>query len=158
MNMKGVSSVIAIILILMIVVALAALAYTWFTGIFASLTSTTSTAVTTTTSSMSVQYVIESSSQPAAGGTLTTIIRNTGTTSIDCTKMACYLADVAYTTCGSGQTAALGYGGKCTLIVGSAPACPNNPCPTSGNNVRQCGKSITTTTETGLQQALNITC
>jgi len=89
--MKGVSSVIAIILILMIVIALAALAYTWFSGIFASLTSTAGTAVTTTTGAMATQFTIESVKQ--TGTSVSFVIRNTGTQTIDLTNTNVYTGD-----------------------------------------------------------------
>ena len=131
----------------MIVIALSALAYTWFSGIFASMTASAGTAVTTTTNAMQVQYMLESA--PQVGTLIGAYLRNTGTQIIDCTKVACYVNDVlANASCG--VTTNLNKGDVCVLVAANQPAC------TCVNH--QCGKSLSVTTVTGLQQTLNVTC
>jgi len=99
--MKGVSEVIAIILILMIVIALAALAYTFFSDTMGQITGQASTSVGQTSDAMATSFMIE-----AARNTSTTVnatIRNTGSQSIDLSKLTVYVND-AYVTVTSGNT------------------------------------------------------
>jgi len=118
--MKGVSEVIAIILILMIVIALAALAYTWFSGIFASMTGAAGTAVTTTTQAMATQFQLESAKQSTT--TINFYMRNTGTQTIDLSKVAVYSGDSPLTCAGCASTLTAGMRSG-VITANGAPAC-----------------------------------
>jgi flagellin-like protein len=153
--MKGVSSVIAIILILMIVIALAALAYTWFSGIFASLTSTAGTAVTTTTGAMATQFSIETSKGTNGAGSVTLVIRNTGTQNIDTTKLSAYVNDAPCT--GTGTVNPLIPGAYLTTPISLTNCltctCTSGICYNSGKI-----ETIIITIGTGLQNSATVTC
>ncbi len=100
--MKGVSEVIAIILILMIVIALAALAYTFFSDTMGQITGQASTSVGQTSDAMATSFMIEAARNSTAT-TVNATIRNTGSQSIDLSKLTVYVND-AYVTVTSGNT------------------------------------------------------
>ena len=138
----------------MIVIALAALAYTWFSGIFASLTSTAGTAVTTTTGAMATQFVIDAAKQTTATS-ITFVIRNTGTQSIDLGTLNAYLSDgtalseSASTILTSGQRSAPIPATGATTCT----ACTAGICYVSGKI-----QTIRITIGTGLENAATVNC
>jgi len=152
--MKGVSEVIAIILILMIVIALAALAYTWFSGIFATMTGAAGTAVTTTTQAMATQFQLESAKE--SGTTITFFMRNTGTQTIDLSKVAVYSGDsplVCSAGCASTLTAGMRSGATTATGAPACATCSGGTCMISGKPAM-----LRVTLGVGLETSTTIYC
>lgn len=121
MKSKGVSAVIAVIMMLMITVALAGMAYVWFTGVFTGVTTSVGNQTEQTTAALGTKFVIETAVGSAATATVTTVIRNTGTESLDLSALGAYVADVP-ATCTSGCSGTLAPGTKSSSITITAAA------------------------------------
>jgi flagellin-like protein len=114
--MKGVSEVIAIILILMIVIALAALAYTFFSDTMGQITGQASTSVTQTSDAMATSFMIEAARNSTIGATavVNATLRNTGSQSVDLSKLTVYVND-AYVALTSGNTGTMASGATANI-------------------------------------------
>ena len=90
--MKGISAIIAVVLILLITVALAAAGYMFFSTTFSSITQSAGQSISSTTGKFQASFQIESVYNTTPGVTNFTI-RNTGSTTLNASKMAVYIGD-----------------------------------------------------------------
>jgi flagellin-like protein len=90
--MKGISAIIATVLILLITVALAAAGYMFFSTTFSSITQTSGQSISSTTSKFQASFQIESVFNSTAN-VINFTIRNTGSTTLNASKIAVYIND-----------------------------------------------------------------